>query len=383
MRSKGVVSTPVQLSCYNLKKERGFTVAYAILRTAKLKTFGNIAASASHNFRERETLNADPERTHLNIHNGANSSDEVTAKVKSLLPEKFRSDAVLCIEYLITASPEFFENGEQNLDYFERARDWLVNKHGEKNIVYSGIQLDEKTPHMVAYVVPIDAKGKLNAKHFLGGREILRNMQTDFAKEVGQKFGLERGIEGSKMEHENIQAHYTKLKQAEQKAKDMVNNRPEWTLSERMDMARGKSSPKLDDFLNKFAVLAIDREAIENSYAEKTKKLTESQKEARQIIESKEKELSQRENALEAREREIGSREREVLAEAKKFNPEAYKAREEGLKRELAWQTNRIDDLRNQVAEANRKYESLLEVNHPPQEKENERDNDQSLDMGW
>ena len=72
-------------------------MAYAILRTAKLKTFGNIAASASHNFRERETLNADPERTHLNIHHGAVSSEEVTAKVKSLLPEKFRSDAVLCI----------------------------------------------------------------------------------------------------------------------------------------------------------------------------------------------------------------------------------------------------------------------------------------------
>ena len=75
------------------------------------------------------------------------------------------------------------------------------------------------------------------------------------------------------MEHENIQAHYTKLKQAEQKAKDMVNNRPEWTLSERMDMARGKSSPKLNDFLNNFAVLAIDREATNNSYAEKTKNL--------------------------------------------------------------------------------------------------------------
>ena len=173
-------------------------MAYAILRTAKLKTFGNIAASASHNFRERETLNADPERTHLNIHHGAVSSEEVTAKVKSLLPEKFRSDAVLCIEYLITASPEFFENGAQNLDYFERARDWLEKKHGEKNIVYSGIQLDEKTPHMVAYVVPIDEKGKLNAKHFLGGREKLRNMQTDFAKNVGEYFGLERGIEGSK-----------------------------------------------------------------------------------------------------------------------------------------------------------------------------------------
>lgn len=184
---------------------------YAILRTAKLKTFGNIASSASHNFRERETLNADPERTHLNIHHGAVSSDEVTAKVKNLLPEKVRSNAVLCIEYLITASPEFFKNGEQNLDYFERAREWLVNKHGEKNIVYSGIQLDEKTPHMVAYVVPIDDKGKLNARHFLGGRENLRNMQTDFAKNVGEYFELDRGVEGSPAKHERVKKFYGNL----------------------------------------------------------------------------------------------------------------------------------------------------------------------------
>ena len=64
---------------------------------------------------------------------------------------------------------------------------------------------------MVAYVVPIDDKGKLNARHFLGGRENLRNMQTDFAKNVGADFGLERGVEGSPAKHERVKKFYGNL----------------------------------------------------------------------------------------------------------------------------------------------------------------------------
>ena len=57
----------------------------------------------------------------------------------------------------------------------------------------TGIQLDETTPHLVAYVVPYDSKGKLNCRHFLGGRDKMTAMQTDFAQQVGAKYGLERG----------------------------------------------------------------------------------------------------------------------------------------------------------------------------------------------
>ena len=36
---------------------------YAILRTAKLTSLGSVGGSAQHNFRERDTPNADPEMT--------------------------------------------------------------------------------------------------------------------------------------------------------------------------------------------------------------------------------------------------------------------------------------------------------------------------------
>ncbi|WP_171496447.1 plasmid recombination protein, partial [Acinetobacter sp. TUM15372] len=72
------------------------------------------------------------------------------------------------------------------------------------------IHRDETTPHLVAYVVPIDLEGKLNAREFLGGRSKLSKMQTDFDNEV-KHLGLERGLEGSKAEHTTIKDFYAEI----------------------------------------------------------------------------------------------------------------------------------------------------------------------------
>jgi hypothetical protein len=59
----------------------------------------------------------------------------------------------------------------------------------------------------VAYVVPLDGD-KLNAKKWTGGKAALSKMQSDFAQEVGAKYGLQRGIEGSKAHHQTIKDFY-------------------------------------------------------------------------------------------------------------------------------------------------------------------------------
>ena len=81
-------------------------MAFAILRTEKLKSFGEIGGSLAHNYRTRLTPNADPSRTKYNEHQ-IKRSDQVMNAIKARLPEKVRSNAVLCIEYMITASPEW------------------------------------------------------------------------------------------------------------------------------------------------------------------------------------------------------------------------------------------------------------------------------------
>ena len=185
-------------------------MSYAILRTAKLKTMGNIGGSLAHNYRTRETLNADPQRLHQNEHS-LESADLVMAAIQERLPLKRRSDAVLCIEYLISASPEYFEgNDHTGEQYFSTAIDWLKQRHGVENVISTTVHHDETSPHLVAYVVPLDEKGKLNAKSFLGGKAKLSAMQSDFAKAV-EHHGLKRGIQGSQAKHQSIRDYYSKV----------------------------------------------------------------------------------------------------------------------------------------------------------------------------
>lgn len=147
-------------------------MSYAILRTAKLKSFGEIGGSLAHTFRTRDTPNADPLRLGDNEHHGPTSDDEIKAAIKALLPDKRRSDAVLCIEYFIGASPEFFAQGGDHAGYFGAAREWLLQRHGADNVVSTHVHRDETSPHLIAYVVPRDGE-KLNAEKWLGGRAVL------------------------------------------------------------------------------------------------------------------------------------------------------------------------------------------------------------------
>ncbi|WP_182407621.1 MobV family relaxase [Psychrobacter sp. GP33] len=186
---------------------------YAILRTAKLKTMGNIGGSLAHNYRTIETPNTDPNRTPKNEHSVA-TPETVKQAIQNRLPEKRRADAVLCIEYLITASPEWEGWGTgKETEFFKRSNQWLNDKHGAENIAGMSIHRDISTPQLVAYVVPIDQRGKLNCKAFLGGRVKLSQMQTDFANTVTD-LGLTRGKEGSKSRHTSIKAYYHDINNA-------------------------------------------------------------------------------------------------------------------------------------------------------------------------
>jgi hypothetical protein len=188
-------------------------MGYAILRTQKLKTTHAIRRSLLHAFREQDTPNADANLAGENDHYGAKSSSEALQNLNARLPEKVRKNGVLAIEYLITASPESMHSKskkEQNA-YFDDAFEWLKKRHGDKNVIYSGIHRDEKTPHMYAYVVPLDPRGKLNCRHFLGGSKSLTDMQTEFADSVGKPHNLERGIKGSKAKHVQIKDYYDRV----------------------------------------------------------------------------------------------------------------------------------------------------------------------------
>ncbi|EJB9143115.1 plasmid recombination protein [Salmonella enterica] len=186
--------------------------AYAIMRCKKLAKMGNVAAILKHAYRERETPNADASRTPENEHWAASSTDEAMGRLRELLPEKRRKDAVLAVEYVMTASQEWWKSAsqEQQAAFFEKAHKWLANKYGADRIVTASIHRDETSPHMTAFVVPLTQDGRLSAKEFIGNKAQMTYDQTTFAAAVAD-LGLQRGIEGSKARHTRIQAFYEAL----------------------------------------------------------------------------------------------------------------------------------------------------------------------------
>ena len=195
-------------------------MAYAIYRTAKLGSFGEIGGSLSHTYRTRPTPNADESRMHLNKHM-FETYNQCFFALKNAIPEKRRSNAVLCIEHLITASPDWEGWGtKKEEDFFKKSLEFLNKKYGKENVVACSIHRDETTPHLIVYVVPIDEKGGLNAKKWLGGRSKLSQTQTEFANEV-KSLGLERGLENSKARHKTIQKYYSEGKKPTPKLEEI------------------------------------------------------------------------------------------------------------------------------------------------------------------
>jgi len=185
-------------------------MSYTIIRVEKLKNAGNLRAALEHNTRERPCEKADPARTPRNeIVAGTKFADDAL-DAHAQIVEKLvkRKDSVQALEYVIACPPEAVEaldgpQGDPNGLYLKSALNWVSMRHGKaERVIHAAIHRDEKSPHIHIIVVPVahvSRKGgntyrTLSAKHFVGGKKKLAQLQTEFADQVGKSWGLERGI---------------------------------------------------------------------------------------------------------------------------------------------------------------------------------------------
>ena len=184
-------------------------MGYAIMRIDKVKSISDGNARIKHNRREVQCLTSNPDKKNIRLNLSESMRCDSSRTFKEMFEkrtkgQKIRKNAVYAIEVILTFSPEAIS--EQNL--FPWAKDnanWLRKIFGEDNIVDCQLHLDEKTPHIHALVIPIDDKGKLNARAFVGGsRNRLVELQTDYS-EAMKCHGLSRGIcrEITKARHES------------------------------------------------------------------------------------------------------------------------------------------------------------------------------------
>ena len=184
---------------------------FVILRHTKLKSYGEIGGSLDHTYRLIDTPNADSSRLNLNEHD-FNKKTDVVQSIKNRIDQRIkeRQDNVLCVEYLVTASPDWSGWGDKDkeTEFFNLQKERLIKKWGTENVISTHIHRDETTPHMIVYIVPFDEEKKiLNCKKWLGERKLLQEEQTE-AAEIVKHLGLSRGIKNSKAEHRTIKQHY-------------------------------------------------------------------------------------------------------------------------------------------------------------------------------
>ena len=138
----------------------------------------------------------------------------INDKIEALdLPTKVRKDAVLMCSFVVGSDRKFFGelSPSEQQQFFAECTRFFAEHYGEGNIISAVVHMDETTPHLHLNLIPI-AGGRLCAKK-LFDRKALTALQTDLHREVGVKWNLQRGKEGSQAKH---------LDTAEFKAKKIV-----------------------------------------------------------------------------------------------------------------------------------------------------------------
>mgnify|MGYP001282447218 FL=1 len=175
---------------------------YAILRHAKIKA-PLMGAAVAHNHRtsKLEKCNIDATLTPLNqVLKGEGTVAERLANKLKVLTTKVRKDAVVAVELMLSASPEWFEGlttDRAALHQHPKFRQWANNamkwarQEFGQNIIDVALHMDESSPHMHVLAVPLTQDGRLCAKEVLARSELTRR-QDSYAKAM-EELGLSRG----------------------------------------------------------------------------------------------------------------------------------------------------------------------------------------------
>lgn len=107
---------------------------------------------------------------------------------------KARSNSVLALDTIYTASPQFFQErtNAENDKFFQDCLKFHNEHFG--HIISAVIHYDETTPHLHIISVPLTKDGRLSARDVIGNKAKMSKTQDAFFEQVGRGYGLERGI---------------------------------------------------------------------------------------------------------------------------------------------------------------------------------------------
>lgn len=123
---------------------------------------------------------------------------------------KARSNSVLALDTIYTASPQFFQErtNAENDKFFQDCLKFHESHFG--HIISAVVHYDETTPHLHVISVPLTKDNRLSARDVIGNKSRMSKTQDAFFEQVGRGYGLERGIHmdgQEKKEHISAQEH--------------------------------------------------------------------------------------------------------------------------------------------------------------------------------
>lgn len=215
--------------CYTLHTHReemrgGNKVGYAVVHMMKIKS-GAVGGIQSHNNREHEPkTNPDVDMSRSEDNYDLISCDNYKRSIKEKLSNlvessrAVRKDAVVVCNFIVTSDNETMNalGADHQREFFEDSVKWFSDRYGADRVLNATVHMDETTPHLHIGVMPITQDGRLSAKAIFTKTE-MKAIQTEFARDVGEKYGLERGVEGSE------RTHLSEARFKEQKALEMAN----------------------------------------------------------------------------------------------------------------------------------------------------------------
>lgn len=225
--------------------------------------------------------NAQPERTCLNKEymsrkyvdeNGRSKTYTLQQMINKRISEcgiKVRKGQSRSLEIVFGGSPEALSSlsPEQLNQWAKDTIEWAKDEWGAENVMYAALHMDESTPHLHLIVVPIvkglsrrsaskaaqDSKKGIERKSYSKDPQKLRlsandvytksrlyGYHTSYAKIVGNKYGLQRGIRaeaGSVKKHQSS-IEYNRALENETRVKENIISELNAAISQRENIIR-------------------------------------------------------------------------------------------------------------------------------------------------
>ena len=202
------------------------------------KAHGSDSGTTAHIERFIIPKNADPTRTHLNrrLIEYPNGVKDRSAAIQQRLEEagltrKIGSNQVRAIRINVSGTHEDMKRIEEEGRLDEWCADnlkYFADTFGKENIVAAHLHRDEETPHIHVTLVPIVKGERKRRKREEQTKKRYRKKPTDTVRlcaddimtrlklksyqdtyaEAMAKYGLQRGIDGSKARHKSTQQYY-------------------------------------------------------------------------------------------------------------------------------------------------------------------------------